>query len=420
MRLSIALEDNYRMLRLITALLALLMFALPIMAQEESEDAPITLPLDFDRLVEETITDRAFYDWWTIDLLENDEIHIEMTGYDGLVPLLGILDPDRNLVARSDTDVQPEPNGIATLDFTAEYEGRYTIVATREGNEQGISTGDYTLLVGLIARVPSRENDRIPVEFRCHDAIATTALFFQALDEFGRLQVPLEGDAEARMRITVIGEGDFEPLILLQVSDRSDQSCIDVPPIVAEGFSYQAPGMQPTGEITSPRIVQSTLSLQELDWADYSLDVLVGSRDGQPGKFVVFVEGLEISSRGDIDIIPVRRGPMARNTPLSAYMLAVSMRFDPFVTLSNADETLSVECDDAGMGNCENMPSAEDISFVMTYPDDVTVTFAGHRFDAGVQLFPDYLDTQDLILQSRNGSTHGTYALMFIGELPAP
>lgn len=161
MRLSIALEDNYRMLRLITALLALLMFALPIMAQEESEDAPITLPLDFDRLVEETITDRAFYDWWTIDLFENDEIHIEMTGYDGLAPLLGILDPDRNLVARSDTDVQPEPNGIATLDFTAEYEGRYTIVATREGNEQGTSTGDYTLLVGLIARVPSRENDQL-------------------------------------------------------------------------------------------------------------------------------------------------------------------------------------------------------------------------------------------------------------------
>ncbi|MAU12251.1 MAG: hypothetical protein CL607_20685 [Anaerolineaceae bacterium] len=407
--------------KIVTVLLALLIVAVPIMAQDDSEDVPLTLPIEFDRLVEESISQRAFYDWWTIDLQENDEIRIEMTAHEGLVPLIGVLNEQRDLLARSDSDAQPEANGVAELTFTAEADGEYTIIATREGNDAGTSTGTYTLYVELLARIPARENDRIPVEFRCNDDIATTALFFQPIDEFNPLQEPLTGDPNARLRITAIGIGDFEPMILLQVTDREeDQSCIDVSPITAEGFAYQALGMRSDGDIPVDHIVQSSISMDELDWADYSLDVLIGSRDGQPGHFIVFVEGLAIGDRRDTDLIPIRRGPMARNTPISVYMIATSLRFDPVLQLSDSEETRRFDCDDAGLGDCADMPSGETLSFSMSYPDGVAETITGTRFDAGAMLFPDFLDVQELMLQSRSNSTHGTYALMFIGELPAP
>lgn len=407
--------------KIVTVLLALLLVAVPIMAQDDSEDVPLTLPIGFDRLVEESISQRAFYDWWTIDLQENDEIRIEMTASDGLVPLVGVLTEQRDLVARSDAEEQPVANGVVELTFTAETDGEYTIIATREGNDAGTSTGTYTLYVELLARIPARENDRIPVEFRCNEDVATTALYFQPMDEFDALPEPLIGDPNTRLRITAIGIGDFEPMILLQVADREeDQSCVDVSPITAEGFGYRALGLQSDGEIPIGHIVQSSISMDELDWADFGIEVLIGSRDGQPGHFIVSVEGLAISNRRDTDLIPIRRGPMARNTPISVYMIATSLRFDPLLSLSDVDETLYASCDDAGLGDCADMPSGETLSFSMSYPDGVAETMTGTRFDAGVMLFPDFLDVQELILQSRSNSTHGTYALMFVGELPAP
>ena len=118
--------------------------------------------------------------------------------------------------------------------------------------------------------------------------------------------------------------------------------------------------------------------------------------------------------------VDARRGPMARNTPISVYMIATSLRFDPVLQLSDSEETRRFDCDDAGLGDCADMPSGETLSFSMSYPDGVAETITGTRFDAGAMLFPDFLDVQELMLQSRSNSTHGTYALMFIGELPAP
>jgi len=61
-------------------------------------------PIAFDQIVADTITEMAIYDWWQISLQADDVIVVDMQAFEGLSPLIGILAPDNELVARSDAD----------------------------------------------------------------------------------------------------------------------------------------------------------------------------------------------------------------------------------------------------------------------------------------------------------------------------
>ena len=67
----------------------LLLAGLPTLAQT---DEPLVAGINYGMSVQETITDRAFFDWWQLDAAIGDEIVVSMEAADGLQPLLGLLD----------------------------------------------------------------------------------------------------------------------------------------------------------------------------------------------------------------------------------------------------------------------------------------------------------------------------------------
>lgn len=406
-------------------LLVVISFAVPIYAQDapatddssdESLDEPLILPIDFDEPVSDTISERAIFDWWTIELVEGDQIEVQMAASDGLEPLIGILNPDRELMARSDMEATPVANDVVAVTYEVPSDGEYTLVATRAGNLEGTSTGSYSLVVSLVFRVPERENDRIPVEFRCGEDLVTTALFFEPADEFRPLEESLPFNDQARLRITVIGLDDFQPLIRLQSLDN-DPVCYDLPPASHEGYAYDLPGLAPDGGPDVEHIVEAVVTQDQLPWALEGLQVTIGSKDGQPGRYIALVEGMSLEDREDVDWLNIRRGPLARNAPTSIYMVATSLRFDPYLTLLNEADTVFDQCDDAGRGDCDDMPSIEDKSLTLSLGEE-TAAIVGQRFDAGIMLEPDRLEVQQLRLESRSHSTRGSYAILIMGELP--
>ena len=176
---------------------ALLLFALPLLAQED--DGPLSEPISYDQPVSDSLSQRAFWDWWQLQAAEGDLIVAEMQAGDTLEPLLGILDAEGMLLARSDDG---EPGGTVTLEYRAEQAGQYTIVATRVGNEDGISTGPYQLLVRQ-ANLP-RLNPYQEVTFRCQDYEVTNA---------ATLVVEEDAQPGGPVIVAVYGLDGFEPVI---------------------------------------------------------------------------------------------------------------------------------------------------------------------------------------------------------------
>lgn len=397
----------------------LLCFGTTLSAQDTDRDAPLVLPISFDIPVSESITQEAIFDWWTLQLVEGDQIRIEMAASEGLEPLIGVLDSERELLARSDAEGESVANDIVSIDFTAQTDGEHTIIATRAGNADGTSTGDYTLLVSLQSRIPQRENDRIPVEFRCDDALVTTALYLSPNDEFPPTLEGLPFNEQARLRVTVIGLDDFEPIIHIEAGADGIEACSDLAPATHEGYAYDVPGIDPGTVDDGAHIAEAVLVSEEMAWAAENLQFTIGSRDGQPGRYIVLIEGMALQDREDVDWIDIRRGPLARNTPTSLYMIATSLRFDPYLTLFDDVDFIYATCDDAGVGDCADMPAITDKSVTLALGEEQT-DISGNRFDAGVMLEPDRLELQQLRIESRSNSTSGSYAILIIGKLPAP
>jgi hypothetical protein len=129
---------------------------------------------------------------------------------------------------------------------------------------------------------------------------------------------------------------------------------------------------------------------------------------------MIIVDGLTIEPSTDVDAVEVRVGPLAaKTTAIQMYMIdAESSRLDPFMTRPDIEET----CDDAGRKGCEAV-----VSFTgsgATLHEGNGATFVGDRSDAGLLLKPGNPDPMVVELSSRDGRTHGGYALVLIGELP--
>ncbi|MGB1286553.1 MAG: hypothetical protein ACPG7F_08475, partial [Aggregatilineales bacterium] len=176
---------------------------------------PLNVSLQVGQIVSDDITDFAVFDWWFVTLNEGDELIVEMQGQSGLSPLIGLLDPTRELVARSDEVRPPEVNGLAVMQYLAPESATYTIVATREGNADGETTGDYTLRTFLAADINTLErvNDRTEVEFRCDAMLVTTAAVIEFSEE--RRAPDANGIVEL-YRLTVFGFDDFDPVIRVE------------------------------------------------------------------------------------------------------------------------------------------------------------------------------------------------------------
>lgn len=286
-----------------TALIVMtLALALPAYAQ--TDDDRITEGLiGYDQSVEDTITDRSFYDLWEFTAAQGDVAVITMIAADGLAPLLGLLDSNRDLIANSgiSPDGQPvtaQPDGIAELEFLIPADGQYVIVATRVGNDQGTTTGSYILRLRRANVGGERFNPYQAVQFRCRDALATTAATLQ-----------FSGTGIETLRISVYGLDDFQPVI--QVGGNFEGA----PSVCAGGLPAMASDtlVLPDGETltvpqtddnTPPQAAQIVFQQARLV-TDFI--VTIGSANAAPGRYAVVIEGFMLSADIPRKYIDARR-----------------------------------------------------------------------------------------------------------------
>ncbi len=387
------------------ALIALLLTtALPALAQNEPPPETVEEIL-YGTMVEDTITQRAFYDWWTVEAVEGDQMRISMAAAGGLEPLLGILDPTGTLVTRSE---EGAADSTILLDYTVPSSGQYIIVATRAGNEAGSSTGSYILRLAL-ANQPTTiaSADYQAVVFRCPDVqgdIATAATI-----RFG-------DDAREGMlyRMTVYGLDGFRPVIKINFTAQEPFEACNTNADLMIGDQFTLPGEETrtVSEADLPNMSQFLIRGAEEVGV---ITLVIGSEGETPGRYMAIIEGLTLDTADDLDGIEARIGPLAaERTSMSIYMVAApGSRLDPFITRFDTQQS----CDDAGRRGCKDVLAFTGAGAVLNEGGKVT-ELIGDRSDAGLLLPPGSLDPVPVEVSSRAGATYGDYALIFIGELP--
>lgn len=387
----------------------IMLIALPVLAQNDP-NAPIVLDIVYDDIVEESITSPAFWDWWTVEAAQGDIMVIDMAASGGLEPLIGILDPAGELVARSEDGLV---DSSIQLEFTAPSTGQYTIVATRVGNADGTSTGNYTLRLRRANSPVTTDPDQYQdVTFVCADipGEVTTAATIRFAED---------SNPDLRYRITVYGIDGFRPVIRVKFDVPNQDAPFELCNIDAEqmiGDTFTLPG-EAERTITAETLNSaSQLSITGSAEAGVgTITLTIGSLDGAPGRYMAVIDGFAIDPKNDTDILEVRVGPLAaQTTSIQTYMVAMpNSRLDAFMTLPET----GAECDDAGRGGCDSMLSFRGAGAILT-EGDVDTIITGARSDAGMLVNPGTPDTVSLELSSRSSNTHGAYAIFLIGTLP--
>jgi hypothetical protein len=365
--------------------------------------------INYGDVVQNTITARSVYDWWRFTGNAGDSVKIEMVAADGLAPLIGISTGGGSIIARSDETaegllVDAAVNGTAVLYFTLPTTEEYTIVATRVGNFEGTTIGSYTLSLTLeVANPPKQLQD---VVFRCDAYEITTA----ATIEFGG-----EGDEGDYYQITVYGLDGFLPYLRFDLPIEGGITSCSSDGETTIGDEYTLPGLDPVTVVEgSPYTARHTLQGMK-EFGQNTL--IIGSRDGQPGRYVAIIEGYGIAPAGDQDLVVVRLGPLATSSEMLVYMLhATDGRIDPQIQMLADNPSIDFICDDAGRRDCADVPAANLYQFKL---NDGRV-ISGDRLDAGVKIATGNPDRVQLIFRSRTATTQGKYSIVIVGELPAP
>ena len=403
------------------ALLAIMMMFTSVVVYAQS-DEPLITEINYGMTVEETITERAFFDWWQINAAEGDMVIVSMEASDGLQPLIGLLNSNGDLVARSDSGDIAEVNGVSFLQYEAVEEGQYTIIATRDGRDQGTTTGRYLLTVtNRNDTESSRPNPYRETEFRCDEWIITNALTFEFSEDLNRPEEIVPGQITEFYRVTVLGLDGFEPVIRMLSNILPDRplDCTDSWRATA-GTQFDAPFLDSPIAVTdedTDHVAMVTLTntgdAEPLD----TVWVTIGAKEGTSGRFIVILEGLELHDRTDTDEFFVRRGPFAGETPLDIYMIGF-----PDTRLDSLIETLDIEtddyqlCDDIGRDDCEDLPMITPSSIIIGEDGQ---TYSADQFDAGLRLDSPDNNMTLVTYQSRELNTSGRYLVVFVGELPA-
>ncbi len=365
-----------------------------------SSDDITRASISYGAVVTDTITDRSPFDWWTFRGNTGEVIRIRMVGADGLAPLIGVITLSGDLIARS--DARPDEtlqdagvDSLTELQFTVPENGEFTIVATRVGNFEGTTTGSYTLSVTLetVLTAPDLQD----VTFRCDAYEVTTA---------ATLEIGGEGD-DGEYRLSVYGLDGFQPYLRIETPVNGGTTRCSSDGDATIGDQFTLPGENPVTVVEgSPYTLRHILAgMQEVG----QLTLTLGSRDGQPGRYLLVIEGYTIDPAGDMDQIKVRLGPLATASTMQVYMLGKGDgRIDPQVRMLMYDEAsnpiLDVTCDDAGLRTCAEVLPASEYSVALKL-DGTQLT--GDRLDAGVQFAPGSTERVYIQFLSRTETTRG-------------
>jgi hypothetical protein len=386
------------MLRIVLMAVILLVMALPAAAQQDNLAVGA---LTYGDSVTGTLTQTAFFELWTFSAQAGDAVRVGMIGSGGLAPLVGLLDPNRSLIANSP---EGEPNTTVSLEAVVPDDGTYTLVATRAGRDMGTSAGEYVLSLALQGGQSAPRADVQAVTFRCQTAEIAAAAVVELSAGLASEGVPY--------RLNVYGLDGFQPYVRITspVGDLdycrrgSDQTGGDV---------VLLPGEEARVFEGETLVNTFELFLETPNTLD-RLRITIGSQDSAPGRYMAVLSGLSIDQPGQTDVVTAYVGPLAAAAgEVLIYAVgldAANSRLDPYVRLL-PDLT---GCDDAGRRGCEQIPSVRGAGLRLAGEYSIL----GDRFDAGVRLRQADLEGQDLEIGSFSGSTSGAYALFVIGTLP--
>lgn len=380
---------------------------LPVLTMAQGTNALIT----YDEEVTDDITDEEFFDWWRLEAQAGDVIVVFMTGFDGLAPLIGLLDPSRTLVARSDQPFEDvltpsDPNGRAELEYIAQTSGEYIINATRMEIAEGETTGTYHLTVRRANGDATLNNPYQSVEFRCGNTLVTTV----ATVEFTQ-------QTQQNIRVSMYALDDFEPYIRVGLEGSEvDNNCSSDSESMG-GDQYILPEIGTvllTGD--SPESAAG-IGLQGGDFVR-RISLTLASGNGETGRWMAVIDGLSIAPAGDIDIMDMRIGPLAAaDSELLVYMVAVgSSRLNPQAGWQAFDIEADFYqlCNDIGRRGCEDVPEFEGYGVILRDGTEII----GDRFTAGLRLAPGDVQEMSLAFNSFAPNAIGSYAIIIIGELP--
>ncbi len=378
------------MLRHITLFCLILLLASAAHAQDTSLSRPITYGQD----VSGTISESSFFEHWQVSASAHDRISVRMTGANGLRPLVGLLSSGGTLLARSPDGAV---NDTVDLTYDVPQDGPYIIIATRVDNQSGTSSGTYTLRVDNLNPLPARDTPYQIVTFACGSADATAA----ASIHFSR-----DDTDNGAYSLRVYGLEGFQPVIRVQSGD-SDVCASD--PADALGDVITLPGERPItlAQTDVARTTQYVINAQNAPDPS-AITVTIGSLGGQTGRYLAVIGGFAIEPSTDFDTLEVRLGPRpaAGGAPLLLYVIGDG-RLDPSVIAPGG------RCDDAGRRGCEDVPPVANAGVVFNNG----VRVIGDRFDAGARV--SVAQPTQLQIISFGGTTHGAYALLLVGALPA-
>ncbi|MEM6281394.1 MAG: hypothetical protein AAF787_04300 [Chloroflexota bacterium] len=399
-----------RMLLHLLVTAVFLMFTGHVLAQQPDDEpleSPSILPITPGSTVQDTITEAVIFDWWLVTVREGDTVQVTMTGQDGLAPLLGILDPEQNLVERS---ADGNPNDTVTMSYTAATTGEYRIVATRTGNADGTTVGPYTLSVDVRGVAPTPEPDPYrEVIFDCNGEDVPNALVIEFEDDpdqatFVSLSVYGLDGFQPAVRTTL--RFDFEPFF-----DQFCETGEGAGPGVGLGDRLTMPGEDPlTLEGSVPKVNFENISQFGI------MQLNIAALNETSGRYVIVIDGLTIGPDGDRDLMQLGLGPLAQEAGFTIYQVgSKSTRLDPNIQEINADIQILRECDDAGAFECEDVPTIDGFEW---FSSELETTVDGGRFDAGLRFEPGSPDMQSVLFGSFDGRTSGDYTVVIVGEFP--
>ncbi|RMG80087.1 MAG: hypothetical protein D6712_18645, partial [Chloroflexi bacterium] len=204
------------MMRLSLLFILAILTVVPSLAQDDTE--PTIREVNYGETVQDSITDQALFDWWVFEAFAGDVVIGQMDAEDDLIPLLGLLAPNNEMIARSDINAVAEAGGVARIEFEIPEDGTYRFVASRAGLENGTSTGNYRFTLLLGNDVAPRPNPFLEVVYRCREDEAVNMLQFDALGNI----------INENIRITVYGLDGLQPVIRIKNLDDT-ATCFNEP-----------------------------------------------------------------------------------------------------------------------------------------------------------------------------------------------
>jgi len=221
---------------------------------------------------------------------------------------------------------------------------------------------------------------------------------------------------------TVLGIGDFDPVLMVINPDQKSGFCNDDDPDAA-GYAIRLPQIGTINANASSAHVRFSQTAQAM--ADMSL--IVGGKDGMAGSFIVILEGMAVTSAdgaGDPFRVKFTKSMVRSQKPMAVFMIGNERKLNPLVLA--ATEKLSqyetiydtgdnpIACDNSG-----NQQSCWGTSYDLS---DMALVGSQGRINADVNdsmlmmspsaaVNADYQDMLFLMSSSNRAST-GKYTLV--------